>query len=341
MTSQPVSTANPHLGWGASATAAAAGEAWPAAAPDPARRLQLALAFLWLLDAVLQFQAFMFGRGFAAMLQAAATGNPAVIADPINWSAHLIEQHAVLANAAFATIQLVIGLGIACRPTVRIALGLSIGWSLAVWWLGEGLGGLVTGTASPVSGAPGAVLIYALIAVLLWPSPSWRASPAPFAAARRTGAAVARLLWLVLWGGLAVLAVLPATRAPGAISGLLDAAASGQPAWLAGADQHVARFLSHGGGPVAAVMLATTLAVIAAGIYLPRSAVRFVLLLAMAVAAASWLAEGLGGLMTGAGTDPDSGPLLALLALAYWPRADSGSRGIRAPRGTASLASGG
>jgi hypothetical protein len=29
--------------------------------------------------------------------------------------------------------------------------------------------------------------------------------------------------------------------------------------------------------------------------------------------------EALGGILTGVGTDPNSGPLLALLALAYWP----------------------
>jgi hypothetical protein len=34
-----------------------------------------------------------------------------------------------------------------------------------------------------------------------------------------------------------------------------------------------------------------------------------------------WLAEGLGGLFTGGGTDPNSGPLLALLAVAFWPTA--------------------
>jgi hypothetical protein len=38
---------------------------------------------------------------------------------------------------------------------------------------------------------------------------------------------------------------------------------------------------------------------------------------------AIWIAEGLGGILTGGGTDPNSGPLLALLALAYWPLAGS------------------
>ena len=44
------------------------------------RTLQLALAALWLLDAVLQYQTFMFSQGFPRMLAATATGNPGPLA---------------------------------------------------------------------------------------------------------------------------------------------------------------------------------------------------------------------------------------------------------------------
>ena len=70
------------------------------------RALQLALATLWLLDAVLQYQTFMFSQGFPRMLAATATGNPAGVAGPVTWSAHLIGTHPGAANAAFATLQL-------------------------------------------------------------------------------------------------------------------------------------------------------------------------------------------------------------------------------------------
>lgn len=288
------------------------------AAPDTRRKLQLLLAGIWLLDAILQFQAFMFGQGFAQMLGATGPGNPGVIAGPISWAAGLIAQHGVVTNALFATVQLLIALGIAFRPTVRLALGLSIAWSLAVWWLGEGLGGVLSGGGSPVNGAPGAVIIYALLAVLLWPPR--RERPAPFAAGRSVGPAVARALWLVLWGGLACLALQPATTARGAISGMISGMAGGEPGWLAGIDRHLAAFLATRGG-AAAVVLAVVLGIVAVGVYLPRPAARAVLVLAIVTAAVIWLAEGLGGMLTGGGTDPNSGPLLALLALAYWPLA--------------------
>ena len=122
-------------------------------APDVRRRLQLALAGLWLLDAVLQFQAFMFSKGFSQLLGTAA-GNPAVIADPFNWSARIIAEHGTATNAIFALIQLAIGLGIAWRPTLKLALGASIMWALGVWWFGEGLGGVLNGAGGPANGAP-------------------------------------------------------------------------------------------------------------------------------------------------------------------------------------------
>ncbi len=291
-------------------------ESWTA--PDLRRRLQLALAGIWLLDAVLQFQAFMFGKGFSQMLGGTAAGNPAVIADPINWSAKIIADHPTATNAIFAFIQLAIGLGIAWRPTLRLALGASIAWALGVWWFGEGLGGVLSGAGGPANGAPGAVIIYALLAVLLWPGRRGRA--APFIAGQFTGANVARALWLVLWGSLAYMALLPATRAPKALGGMVSAMASGQPGWLSSVDNHVAAFLtSH--GPDMAVVLAVVLAVVAVSVYLPRPAARVGVVLTIVTAAFIWIAEGLGGILTGGGTDPNSGLLLALLAVAYWPLA--------------------
>src|SRR3984957_19515063 len=159
-------------------------ETQPALArPDARRALQLGLAAVWLLDGVLQFQPFMYTRAFAQMLGSAADGNPAVIARPITWDATLVEHHLVLLNTIFAVTQLLLGLGIAFRPTVRVALAASVAWSVAVWWLGEGLGGVLNGGSDPLNGGPGAVIIYALIAVLLWPA-DLPGGPAPFVAAR-------------------------------------------------------------------------------------------------------------------------------------------------------------
>jgi hypothetical protein len=284
---------------------------------DMRRVLQLALAAIWLLDAVLQYQSFMYTRAFTQMIAGTASGNPPVIARPITWNATLAEHHLVLINTIFATIQLAIGLGIAFRPTVRYALALSVAWSLGVWWFGEGLGGVLSGAASPLNGAPGAVIIYALLAVLLWPAD--RDTPAPFTAARAVGAHVARGLWLVLWLSLAYFALTPANRAPQAVSGMISGMESGNPGWLAALDRGAASLVS-GQGLAVSVALAAGLILIAAGVYLPSPAARGTLVLAVAAALVIWVfGEAFGAIMTGGGTDPNSGPLLALLALSYWP----------------------
>jgi len=286
------------------------------AAADVRRRLQLGLAGIWLLDAILQFQEFMFSHGFSQMLAGTAPGNPGFIASPISWAARIIDHHGTVTNALFALIQLLIALGIALRPTVRPALAASVVWALGVWWFGEGLGGVLNGGASPVNGAPGAVIIYALIALLLWPPR--KEKPANFAGGRFTGALAARVLWLILWGSLAYFALQPATEAPKALGGMVAGMAPGQPAWLARVDNSLGSYLA-AHGPGFSVLLAIVLAVVAAGIFMPGTVVKAVLVLAIVTAAFLWVAEGLGGMLTGGGTDPNSGPLLALLALCYWP----------------------
>lgn len=302
---------------------------------DARRILQLGLAAIWLLDGVLQYQSFMFTKAFGQMIGATSSGNPGIVAHPINWNATLIQHHLVLLNAIFATIQLLLGLGIAWRPTVRLALAASIVWSLGVWWLGEGLGGVLSGAADPVSGAPGAVIIYALLAVLLWPAdrlvPS--GAPAPFAAARAVGAQPARALWLVMWGSLAYFALTPANRAPQALHDMIAGMASGEPGWLAALDKHSAALVAHQ-GLAASIVLAVALIIIAVGVYLPRPVAKATLILAIVVAAFIWMiGEAMGGILTGGATDPNSGPLLALLALAYWPLATAA-----VPRADRSLA---
>ena len=318
MTAQPVAAP--------AATARAA--TW--APPDLRRWLQLGLAALWVLDGVLQYQSFMFTKAFGQMLAGSADGNPAFVADSVRWAAGIIEHSPATTNAAFATIQLALGLGIAWRPAVRVALAGSVAWSAAVWWFGEGLGGVLNGSASPVNGAPGAVILYALLAVLIWPAGTpRRPRPAPdgaapagagaFVAARPLGAAAARGLWVVLWGSLAYFSVTAASRTAQGLHDMIAGMAGGEPGWLAAVDRGAAGVVAHHGLP-ASIALAAVLAAIAAGIFLPAPGVRATVVLAAAVSLVIWLVgQDLGEVLAGNATDVNSAPLLALIALAYWP----------------------
>jgi hypothetical protein len=282
---------------------------------DGRRALQLGLAAVWLLDGVLQYQPWMYTRAFGQMLAGAASGNPAVIAAPITWDAHLVEHHLVLLNTVFATLQLALGLGIAWRPTVRVALGASIAWSLAVWWFGEGLGGVLATPDSAVAGGPGAVILYALLAVLVWP----RDRPGPFVAARAVGVPAARALWLVLWGGMAAIQLLPVNRAPQAVHDDVTAMAAGQPRWLAALVNGTGSLTAHR-GLAFSIGLVVVFILLAVAVYLPAPVRRVMVVAAVVVGLLIWIpGQAFGGILAGGMTDPNSGPLLVLIALAYWP----------------------
>jgi hypothetical protein len=288
--------------------------------PDACRMLQLALGTVWLLDGILQLQPFMFtpgSNGLSGMLGATATGNPNFVARSITWNAAIVDHHAVATNTAFALIQVLIGLGIAWRPSVKPALVVSMVWSLGVWWFGEGLGGILQGAATPVGGGPGAVLFYALLAVLLWPTSRGDATGL-FVAAKPIGSTAAKVVWAVVWLGLALLALVGSGRAPQGLHDLV-ASYSGEPGWLAAIDRNAEALLAHRGLDFA-ILIAVACILVAGGVFLRSRAAKASLVLAIATGAVIWVVgENFGGVLAGGATDPSSGPLLILLALAYWP----------------------
>jgi hypothetical protein len=99
-----------------------------------------------------------------------AQGQPEPIASSINWAAHLASHHLGAYDTLFALIQVAIGAGLLFPPTVRLAILTSFGWTVVVWWFGEGFGMIAMRMASPLTGAPGAVLLYGLIGLLMWPT---------------------------------------------------------------------------------------------------------------------------------------------------------------------------
>lgn len=301
--------------------------------PVPGRRaLEICLGLAWLLDAGLQFQPYMFGPFFVTQgIKLAAAGSPGLVASSVNWASQLMLQHVAVFNALFATLQLLIGCGMLLRPTVRLALAGSIAWALAVWWFGESLGGIFTG-ASPLAGFPGAVVLYALIAVLLWPAGPRRAgrTPARTPTSPATSGPLggwANALWLVLWGSFAYSLLLPDNRAPDAIAQIF-AATDGQPGWIVSLMNWMSGLAGQHGTEIS-VTLAVACCLVAVSV-LVRPAVKPALVLAILLALLFWIAEGFGGILTGQGTDPNTGLLLILLAACYWPRrsADPGARAV-------------
>src|SRR5271167_1944748 len=134
------------------------------------RTLQIILGLFWLLDAGLQFQPFMFRSSFTTTyLLNNAQNQPDVIRWIITNVGHFVGPHVAVWNTFFALIQVAIGLGLLFRRTVRPALAVSFFWAFGVWFFGEGLGLVFTGSASALTGAPGSVFLYGLIGLMAWP----------------------------------------------------------------------------------------------------------------------------------------------------------------------------
>jgi hypothetical protein len=297
---------------------------------DPQRTFQLILATVWLLDAVLQIQPFMFTRGvdgFSGMLNGMARGNPRWVAHTITWNGSIVYHEPILTNSGFALIQFAIGFGIVWEKSRKSALALSIVWAVFVWWFGEGAGGIFQGLATPLGGGPGGVLFYAVLAVLLWPS---EGPNTPFLAARTVGASVARGIWIGVWGLLALLSLVGSGRSPQALHDLVGDLNQSEPGWLAQIDRTSESVLLAHGTPVA-IILAVVCLVVAAGVLLPAPFARITLVVAIGVFALIWVAvQNFGGILAGGATDPNSGVLVIVLAFIYWPTSVAQSRSIDA-----------
>ncbi|MDQ2850298.1 MAG: hypothetical protein M3Y49_06115 [Actinomycetota bacterium] len=288
------------------------------------------LGLVWLVDGALQYQHYMFTQAFPReIIRPAADGNPGWVRGPIEWSATLMSHHLILLNGAFATVQVLIALGFLWRRTRKPALVLSLIWGLSVWWMGEGLGGILTGPVSLLGGLPGAALLYAVIAVLIWPR---RAVPAGrYQRSAATAGALGRVgalgLWAALWIWFAVETVLPANRTAGGMHDTVAGMADGEPHWIASINKWGADLLA-GRGLVVSIVLTACLVLIALCVFVP-SITRPGLILAIVASLAIWvIAQDFGQIATGTATDVNTGPLLALLALCYWPIKGSGAQDV-------------
>ena len=197
------------------------------------RGIQITLGLLWLLDGALQFQPAMLTSAFAPAGDRARRARASRGSSPGRCTRRPASSRTPgRRGLIFGLIQLALGAGLLHRRTARWALAASVGWALAVWYLGEGLGGLFGGGDSLLTGAPGSALMYAVVAVTVWPrrGPSGATgSPEP----GRRPARWAAVAWAATWLGGAVLQLLPGSDTNASVVRVLSMNASGAPGWLA------------------------------------------------------------------------------------------------------------
>ncbi len=281
---------------------------------DSRRSIQTVLGLIWVLDGALQFQSFMYGKGFIQFLTNLTGGQPGWVASSVNQGAATMESHQAIFNTGAALVQVAIGFGILYKRTTKPAILVSFAWALSVWWFGEAFGMIFMATtpvggipmASALTGAPGAVLLYALIGAIVWPNDR----PGGLLGVRS-----ARIAWAALWLVMAWLWLAEAGGANG-ITNAINAAPSGM-SWLSTVQNWFAN-AAKGDGVVIAVVLAAVSAAIGVAVAANWRPKPF-LALAVGLNLLYWVVgQGFGGIPQGGATDPNAGLLFIVLAYALY-----------------------
>ncbi|HLZ58335.1 MAG TPA: hypothetical protein VKR06_15460, partial [Ktedonosporobacter sp.] len=134
--------------------------------------LQRILGALWLIDGLLQFQPQMFTMNMVnGIMKPMLTGQPGLLEPSLQFIVTQTTLHLTAVNLLIGIVQVCLGLGFLLLPDRRVKelVIASIVWAFIVWYGGEGMSMLFTGTASILTGAPGAVLLYPLLGLAVYP----------------------------------------------------------------------------------------------------------------------------------------------------------------------------
>jgi hypothetical protein len=271
---------------------------------DSRRSIQTVLGLVWVLVGALQFQSFMYGKGFIQMLQGMTAGQPGWVADSVNQGAATMQSHQAIFNTGAALIQVAIGFGILYRRTTKPAIVVSFAWALVVWWFGEAFGMLFMNMSMPLTGAPGAVLLYGLIGAIVWPNDR----PGGLLGVRG-----ARTAWGALWLVMAWLWLLAPSSSANSIHNAIMTAPTGM-SWLTSLQNWVAS-ITKGNGLIFALVLSAASAAIGIAVAVNWRAKEFLILAAVLNLIFWVVGQGFGGIFAGGATDPNAG--LLFIALAY------------------------
>lgn len=292
--------------------------------PVPANVLRRALGVLWTADALVKLALPLGdrpGEQSYEQIMTAEAGPPG-FHHILAWETRVFVSHPFLWWLP-AALEPGIGSWLVLRPASRRGLAISAGWALVVWAAGEGLGGLAAG-GSLLAGYPGAALLYAVAAVVLFPRREPRdGTGGPLAAAEEGIAAQwGRVVWLALWIGAAFVTALPENVATmSSMPFMLAVNESEAPGPLRAVDAAELRWLTVGHTNLIGFAVAAACLVIGFTIFVGALS-RLTLTASILIALAVWVAtQNMGGILTGSATDVGTGPIWIVLALAFWPAA--------------------
>jgi hypothetical protein len=278
----------------------------------------------------------MFSGNFANnVIAPTAAGQPSIISAPVLLGVHIILLNPAFFDACFALIQLAIGASILWKRSTKVGLIASVIWGVAVWVGGEGLAGMASGHASLLMGAPGAALIYVILALAVMP-------PRSKDTTHNSPAYWLTFVWAIFWIGGAIYQLLPGQDSVAGLGSMISDMGSGAPHWLATLDANVGSFLNglatpttsmtgmhmtasqmaqmptqQGSGYWFVLLIAVLEFLIGLGVFYTGMIRKIAIGIGIALSLVFWVVgQSLGTYYTGLATDPNSGPLFTLLGFA-------------------------
>lgn len=295
------------------------------------KTLQRIIGVLWLIDGLLQLQPQMFTMNMVnGIMKPMLQGQPGIFEPSLQFIVNQTTLHLTAVNLLIAIVQILLGLGFLflSGDWVKWLVFASIVWAFIVWYGGEGMNMLLTGTASILSGAPGAVLLYPLLGLAVYPRNQSTTSTGATRKASDDGLISRRLLRYILagfWCFAALLQLQPYWWQDGQISQAVGAMV-GQGGLNAVLVDPVLTQISNATANIeTSLNIALIIVFLAIGIGLAvvkDEHVRPFLIASIIVSVLFWyFSQAFGMILTGMATDFNSGLLVVLIALACWPKA--------------------
>ncbi len=298
------------------------------------KMLQRILGTLWLIDGLLQLQPEMFTMNMVnGVMKPMLEGQPGLIGANLQWIVQVTTENLTAVNLLIAVVQIILGIWFIIGFEVEWAVIVSLVWALVVWYAGEGLSMLLTGSASILTGAPGAVVLYPLLGFAILPrrrakggAKDAKGAPTGTEATREDGL-ISRLqlryILAAFWVFGALLQLQPYWWQPGQIAGVISdmVGQGGLNAFLVDPIlQGLSQLTANAEIPLNIALIVLFLVIGIALFFAKGNGLRAALVASIIVSLLLWyFAQGFGMIFTGMATDFNSGLLLVVIALACWP----------------------